>query len=89
MYNEHKNQLQAPKTKSARKGLIDAKKIKKITFTVVVLCLIVSTFSCIMAIWDFTNDDALWRTIATSITVSLSMVIFNAINLAYGEKTTN
>jgi len=89
MNNEPTNQPPAPKKKTTRKGFIHAQSVKKLTFTIVVLCLIISTFSCIMAIWDFTNDDALWRTIATSITVSLSMVIFNSINLAYGEKVEN
>jgi len=50
------------------------------------LCIIISVIACILAIWDFTKTDALWRTVATCIVVSAGMMAFGVTNILFGPK---
>ena len=68
------------------KGLINPTKIKTVSFVVVTSCMIISVISCILAIWDFTKQDTLWRTVATSIVIAGGMMTFGIINTLYGTQ---
>jgi hypothetical protein len=53
---------------------------------VLAICIAISVIASILAIWDFTKTDALWRTVATCIVVSGGMVAFGVVNSLYGSK---
>ena len=74
--------IQRPK----RRGLINPTKVRILSFVVITLCIIISVVACILAIWDFTKQDALWRTIATCIVIAGGMMAFGIINALYGPK---
>jgi hypothetical protein len=60
--------------------------MRVISFTVLAICIAISVIVSILAIWDFTKTDALWRTVATCIVVSGGMVAFGVVNSLYGSK---
>lgn len=68
------------------RGLISPLKVKIVTFGVITTCIAISVISCILAIWDFTQQDTLWRTVATCIVVTGGMVAFGVTNTLYGAK---
>jgi len=75
-----------PPTKVKReiKGIVEPKLVRIISFTVITLSLVACTVLCILAIWQFTESDAVWRAIATFIVVSVATGIFTFVNEKLG-----
>lgn len=75
-----------PKIKSNRemKGIVEPKLVRIISFTVITVSLVACTVLCILAIWQFTESDAVWRAIATFIVVSVATGIFTFVNEKLG-----
>lgn len=66
------------------KGVINPKLVRNIAFVVITFSLVVCTVLCILAIWEFTKSDAVWRAIATFIVVSVATGIFAFVNEKLG-----
>ena len=66
------------------RGIIEPKLVRIISFTVITLSLVACTVLCILAIWQFTESDAVWRAIATFIVVSVATGIFTFVNEKLG-----
>ena len=66
------------------KGVINPKLVRSIAFAVITFSLVVCTVLCILAIWQFTESDAVWRAIATFIVVSVATGIFTFVNEKLG-----
>ncbi|MDQ3180323.1 MAG: hypothetical protein M3Q33_07365 [Acidobacteriota bacterium] len=66
------------------KGIVDPKLVRIISFTIITLSLVACTVLCILAIWQFTESDAVWRAIATFIVVSVATGIFTFVNEKLG-----
>lgn len=81
---EKENAQTAIKTKSELKGVVEPKLVRIISFTVITLSLVACTVLCILAIWQFTESDAVWRAIATFIVVSVATGIFTFVNEKLG-----
>jgi hypothetical protein len=69
-----------------RRGFIAPEKVRGLSFVVVTVCLIISVAACILAIWDFTRQDTLWRTVATCLVIAGGMMAFGIINALYGPR---
>ncbi len=72
------------KSKSELRGVIEPKLVRMISFTVITISLVACTVLCILAIWKFTESDAVWRAIATFIVVSVATGIFTFVNEKLG-----
>lgn len=74
------------KTDSAAhsRGVINPQLVRWIAFVVITVSLVVCTVLCILAIWKFTESDAVWRAIATFIVVSVATAIFTFVNEKLG-----
>lgn len=66
--------------KDRTKGVLDLQIVRWVAFSVISLSLVVCTVLCILAIWKFTESDAVWRAIATFIVVSVATAIFTVIH---------
>lgn len=66
------------------KGIVEPKLVRIISFTIITLSLVACTVLCILAIWKFTESDAVWRAIATFIVVSVATGIFTFVNEKLG-----
>jgi uncharacterized membrane protein YqjE len=66
------------------RGIIEPKLVRIISFTVITLSLVACTVLCILAIWQFTESDAVFRAIATFIVVSVATGIFTFVNEKLG-----
>ena len=75
---------QAAKPKKELKGVIEPKLVRVISFTVITASLVACTVLCILAIWEFSKSDAVWRAIATFIVVSVATGIFTFVNEKLG-----
>ncbi len=71
-------------TKHELRGVLQPKLVRMISFTVITVSLVACTVLCILAIWKFTESDAVWRAIATFIVVSVATAIFTFVNERLG-----
>ena len=60
------------KLKTDRRGILNPQVVRWIAFIVITVSLVACTVLCILAIWKFTESDAVWRAIATFIVVSIA-----------------
>ena len=79
-------QIVEPKRKAKREitGVVEPKLVRIISFVVITLSLVACTVLCILAIWQFTESDAVWRAVATFIVVSVATGIFTFVNEKLG-----
>jgi len=82
MENE-KPLLKVKKPKEIR-GVVEPKFVRTISFIIITFSLVACTVLCILAIWEFTKSDAVWRAIATFIVVSVATGIFTFVNEKLG-----
>jgi len=77
-----------PPAKSAKKktGFLNPQKVKGFAFFVMTLCILIAVLASILAIWEFADDDGLWRTIATCVVVAGGTGIFAMVNQAFGSE---
>jgi uncharacterized membrane protein YqjE len=66
------------------KGVVEPKLVRIISFVIITLSLVACTVLCILAIWQFTQSDAVWRAVATFIVVSVATGIFTFVNEKLG-----
>ena len=66
------------------RGVVNPHLVRIISFIVITVSLVASTALCILAIWEFTKSDAIWRAIATFIVVIISTAIFTVVNEKLG-----
>lgn len=74
----------AGRLKKELRGVVNPELVRIISFVVITISLVASTLLCILAIWDFTKSDAIWRAIATFIVVIISTAIFTVVNEKLG-----
>ncbi len=80
------NEINPPKIKKSReiKGVVEPKLVRIISFIIITFSLVACTVLCILAIWKFTESDAVWRAVATFIVVSVATGIFTFVNEKLG-----
>lgn len=80
------NEKSSPNIKAPReiKGVLEPKIVRIISFVVITFSLVACTVLCILAIWKFTESDAVWRAVATFIVVSVATAIFTFVNEKLG-----
>ncbi|MEO8074087.1 MAG: hypothetical protein ABI686_12685 [Acidobacteriota bacterium] len=66
------------------KGVVEPKLVRIISFIIITLSLVACTVLCILAIWQFTQSDAVWRAVATFMVVSVATGIFTFVNEKLG-----
>ncbi len=72
------------KAKREITGIVEPKLVRIISFVIITLSLVACTVLCILAIWQFTESDAVWRAVATFIVVSVATGIFTFVNEKLG-----
>ena len=72
------------KLRSDTRGVVNPQLVRWIAFVVITVSLVACTVLCILAIWKFTESDAVWRAIATFIVVSIATAIFTLVNEKLG-----
>jgi hypothetical protein len=68
-----------------RRGYVDHQRVVAVAFWVVSAAIVMAVLSAILAIWQFTGTDALWRTVATCVVIAAGMLAFTWLNMLLGE----
>ncbi len=72
------------KPRREMKGVVEPKLVRIISFIIITFSLAACTVLCILAIWQFTQSDAVWRAVATFMVVSVATGIFTFVNEKLG-----
>ena len=67
------------------RGVIDPVLVRKTCFKIISVSLLVCALLCILAIWEFTKSDAVWRAISTFGVIAAASGIFAIVNEKFGE----
>ena len=59
--------------------------IKTVAFGIISLCILAGIVVCILAIWDFTRRDTLWRFASSFLVVGAGTLLFTFVNSMFGE----
>jgi hypothetical protein len=68
-------------TKRSRpKGFLNPRIVLRCSFWTTTVCIVVAVVASILAIWQFTGTDALWRTVATCAVIGVATLAFSFVN---------
>ena len=68
------------------RGFLNQRMVTSLSFWITAICLFIAVGSSILAIWEFTGTDALWRTVATCVVVGIGTLAFSWINSLFGVR---
>ena len=71
------------------KGFLPPKIVKAVSFFIISFCIVASVVACILAIWKFTQEDTLWRLIASFVVVAGGTALFAVVNGIFGEDSSS
>ena len=67
-----------------QRGFLNPTRVMVFSFWTTTVCITVAVVASILAIWEFTGTDALWRTVATCVVVGAGTVAFSWVNSLFG-----
>jgi hypothetical protein len=70
-----------------RRGFLNPQLVRGLSFWTTSICILVAVVACLLAIWQFTGTDALWRTVATCVVIGGGTVAFSLVNALFGDRT--
>ena len=76
----------ASPAKRKGKGFFPPRIVRAVSFYIISFCIFASVVVCILAIWDFTKKDSLWRLVASFLVVGAGTALFALINGIFGEE---
>jgi hypothetical protein len=65
---------------SRRKGFVRPALVVLVAFWITTLCIVIAVVASVLAIWQFTGTDALWRTVATCAVIGAGTLAFSWVN---------
>jgi hypothetical protein len=74
-----------PKQARRDRGYFSPRSVRSFAFYTISLCIAASVVACILAIWDFTQKDALWRLVASFAVIGTGTALFTYVNGRFGE----
>lgn len=74
----------SPETSRKNRGMLNPRRVVVFSFWTTALCILVAVVTSILAIWEFTGTDALWRTVATCVVIGIGTLAFSWVNSLFG-----
>lgn len=63
-----------------RSGVVSPRRARLAAFWIITTSLVAATVTCILAVWDVTHSDTVWKALATMAIVSFASGVFLAVN---------
>ena len=74
-----------PVSRRRSQGFLPPRAVRGVSFCIISVCIFASVLACILAVWDFTKKDSLWRLIASFIVVGAGTALFAWVNGVFGD----
>ena len=71
------------KSKKKRKIYLNQKKVKSVTYILIVICIILIITVSLLKIWGAINPGLFWKSITTLLVISIGSGVFTLINGAF------
>lgn len=72
--------MSAESGRPKRHGYLNHALVVRLAFWTTTACILVAVVAAVLAIWEFTGTDALWRTVATCAVIGAGTLTFSWIN---------
>lgn len=72
--------------KRLARGYFNPAVVKAAAFFTIALCILAGVIVCILAIWDFTRTDTLWRFGSSFLVVAAGTLLFAFVNGIFGDR---
>jgi hypothetical protein len=72
--------------KPKRPGYLNRSAVVAFSSWTTTICIVVAVVASILAIWEFTGADALWRTVATCAVIDAGTLAFSWINGMFARR---
>jgi hypothetical protein len=69
-----------------RRGFLDPQLVRAFAFWTTAVCISVAVMASLLAIWQFTGTDVLWRTVATCAVIGAGTLAFSLVNGFFGGR---
>jgi hypothetical protein len=69
-----------PDSPRQQRGFLNPRVVLAVAFWITTACIVVAVVASILAIWQFTGTDALWRTVATCAVIGAATLAFSFVN---------
>jgi len=69
-----------------RRGFLNAQLVRGFSFLTTSMCILVAVVASLLAIWEYTGTDVLWRTVATCAVIGGGTMAFALVNTLFGER---
>lgn len=69
--------------KRRKRGYLNPRAVRRIAFWTTSACIFVAVISSLLAIWEFTGADVLWRTVATCAVIGTGTMAFFILNALF------
>ncbi len=66
------------------RGFLNPHVVHALSFWIITACIVVAVIATILAIWEFTKTDVLWRTVATCAVIGAGTLLFARVNGLFG-----
>jgi hypothetical protein len=70
---------------SKSRGFLNPGLVLGFSFWTIALCILIAVVASLLAIWEFTGTDVLWRTVATCAVIAAGMMVFSLVNRFFGS----
>jgi membrane protein YdbS with pleckstrin-like domain len=79
------NDLENSRSTRKRRGYLNPETVRAVSFWTTSACVLVAVVASLLAIWQFTGTDVLWRTVATCVVIGGGTVAFYLINVLFDK----
>ena len=73
--------------RKTRGGYIAPILVRAFAFWTITLCVIISVTASILAIWEYTVTEVLWRTVAACVVIGAGIGVFALLNGWFGDES--
>lgn len=75
--------FQAPAGRRTR-GFLNPQIVRAVSFWTTSMCVLIAVVASILAIWNFSGTDVLWRTVASCAVIGSGTMAFSLVNGLFG-----
>jgi hypothetical protein len=68
-----------------RRGFLNPRGVLSFCFWTTTTCIVVAVVASILAIWEYTGSDVLWRTVATCAVIGGGTIAFAFVNMLFAD----
>ena len=71
---------------SKKRGVLNPRLVQRFSFAVITMSILVGVVASVLAIWEYTGTEVLWRTVATCAVIAGGGMAFSLVNTLFGGR---